>query len=174
MIHGISSIRFVACQSRNNFASTGRQGFKVVGGRVFTGTWFHSPVYLNTSGKMEMYLDDSSSERKIIWHILKVGIPLELLKPPPASSLPGARPRGGRTARSRQGVARAPWCQVKRFLLERRTGLIEDLPKSIPMFDFFFFVDQGILCVEFLKISICFLTGYDENRKMHLEDGFVL
>lgn len=139
MIHGISSIRFVACQSRNNFASTGRQGFKVVGGRVFTGTWFHSPVYLNTSGKMEMYLDDSSSERKIIWHILKVGIPLELLKPPPASSLPGARPRGGRTARSRQGVARAPWCQVKRFLLERRTGLIEDLPKSIPMFDFFFF-----------------------------------
>lgn len=110
---------------------------------------------------MEMYLDDSSSERKIIWHILKVGIPLELLKPPPASSLPGARPRGGRTARSRQGVARAPWCQVilKRFLLERRTGLIEDLPKSIPIFDFFFFLwIKWILCVEFLKISIYFLT----------------
>jgi len=41
-----------------------------------------SPVYLNTSKEMEMYLDDSSSERKIIWHILKVGISLKLLKPP--------------------------------------------------------------------------------------------
>jgi len=42
-----------------------------------------SLVYLNTSKEMEMYLDDSSSERKIIWHILKVGISLKLLKPPP-------------------------------------------------------------------------------------------
>lgn len=56
-----------------------------------------SPVYLNTSKEMEMYLDDSSSERKIIWHILKVGISLKLLKPlsllspfpAPASSLLG-------------------------------------------------------------------------------------
>lgn len=46
-----------------------------------------SPVYLNTSKEMEMYLDDSSSEKKIIWHILKVGISLKLLKPPPVSSL---------------------------------------------------------------------------------------
>lgn len=75
-----------------------------------------SPVYLNTSKEMEMYLGDSSSERKIIWHILKVGISLKLLKPPPSASSQGSAKR----RRVWRGMVRlrAQECEVilKRFL----------------------------------------------------------
>lgn len=82
---------------------------------------------------MEMYLDDSSSERKIIWHILKVGIPLELLKPLSASSLPGARSRGRKGDEVAAGGAAdlkkttVP-SNFKAIFYRKKFALIEGLP----------------------------------------------
>lgn len=89
---------------------------------------------------MEMYLDDSSSERKIIWHILKVGIPLELLKPlAPGFLASRGSTEGWSSGEVAAGGGRGSSTMVpsnsKAIFTGKESGLIEDLPKSI--FDFF-------------------------------------
>lgn len=161
MIHGISSIRFVACQSRNNFASTGRQGFKVVGGRVFTGTWFHSPVYLNISAK-----DGNVFRRQLLWKENNLTYFKSWNTARTSKAAPGFLASRGSTEGWSHGEVAAGGgsstmvpSNSKAIFTGKEDRINWRFAEIYPYLWFFFFLwIKWILCVEFLKISIYFLT----------------
>lgn len=168
MIHGISSIRFVACQSRNNFASTGRQGFKVVGGRVFTGTWFHSPVYLNISAK-----DGNVFRRQLLWKENNLTYFKSWNTARTSKAAPGFLASRGSTEGWSHGEVAAGGgsstmvpSNSKAIFTGKEDRINWRFAEIYPYLWFFFFVDQVNFVRRIFENINLFLD--DENRKMHL------